>query len=51
MLIDSMIDLILGMGLGMAVNPLIMKVIKSIRQKRRLNAILPEISPFQRPQL
>jgi heme exporter protein D len=43
-----MIDMILGMGLGMVVSPLMMKAIKSIRQKRRVNRILHEISEFQR---
>jgi glucose uptake protein GlcU len=48
MLVNSMIDMILGMSLGMVVSPLMMKAFKSIRQKRRVNRILHEISEFQR---
>jgi hypothetical protein len=43
-----MIDMILGMGLGMAVSPLMMKLLKNFRQKRRINRILHEITELQR---
>ncbi|MFN2435150.1 MAG: hypothetical protein ABR515_07220 [Nitrososphaeraceae archaeon] len=49
MIIDSMIDMVLGMGLGMVASPLMMKAIKSLKQKRRINRILDEISELQRP--
>jgi hypothetical protein len=48
MIIDSMIDMVLGMGLGMIASPLMMKALKNIRQKRRINRILHEISELQR---
>lgn len=48
MFIDSMIDMILGMALGMVASPLMMKAIKNVKQKRRINRILHEISELQR---
>ena len=48
MIIDSMVDMILGMGLGMAVSPIMMKAIKNVIQKRRINRILHEISELKR---
>lgn len=38
----------LGMILGMAVSPLMMKAIKNMRQSRRVNRILREISEIQK---
>lgn len=48
MIIDSMIDMVLGMGVGMIASPLMMRTLKNIRQKRRINRILHEISELQR---
>jgi hypothetical protein len=48
MLIDTMIDMILGMGLGMVASPLMMRALKSIKQKRRIDRILQEVAELQR---
>ncbi len=45
---DSVINMTIGMILGMAVCPLMMKGIKSIRQSIRVNRILREISEIQK---
>ena len=47
MLIDSMIDMILGMGVGMVASPLMMRAIKTIKQKRRIDRILQEIAELK----
>ena len=46
---DSLINMTLGMILGMVVSPLMMKAIKNIRQSRRVNRILRDISEIQKP--
>ena len=38
----SLIDMTLGMILGIAVIPIIMKLIKDVRQRRKVNKILKE---------
>ena len=43
-----MIDMTLGMILGMAVCPIMMKAIKNLRQSIRVNRILREISDIQK---
>jgi hypothetical protein len=43
-----MIDLIIGMIIGMAVSPIMMKLIKVVRQRRRVSKILHEISELQK---
>jgi hypothetical protein len=48
MLGDAMINMIAGMILGMAVSPIMMKTIKSVRQSIRVNRILREISDTQK---
>jgi hypothetical protein len=48
MLSDTIINMTLGMILGMAVCPLMMKAIKSFRQRLRVNKILREISEIQK---
>ena len=48
MLSDTLFNMTLGMILGMAVCPLMMKAIKSIRQIIRVNRILREISETQK---
>ena len=45
---ETLIDMTLGMIIGMAVCPLMMKAIKSIRQSMRVNRILREISEIQK---
>lgn len=47
MLISTIIDMILGMILGMVASPIMMKAIKSIRQKRKVNKILREAADQQ----
>jgi membrane protease subunit (stomatin/prohibitin family) len=47
MLISTMTDMILGMILGMVASPIMMKAIKSIRQKRKVNKILREAADQQ----
>jgi len=48
MLPDSPINMTIGMILGMAVCPLMMKVIKSLRQSIMVNRILRGISEIQK---
>lgn len=43
-----LIDMIIGMILGMAVSPVMMKIIKVIRQRRRVSKLLHEISELQK---
>ncbi len=38
----------MGMILGMAASPLMMKAIKAVRQRRRVSKILREISELQK---
>ena len=38
----SLIDMTLGMILGMALSPLMMKLIKDLRQRMKVNKILKE---------
>jgi hypothetical protein len=48
MLGDILINMTIGMILGMAVCPIMMKAIKNIRQSIRVNRILREISDIQK---
>ena len=48
MMFDMLVDMTIGMILGMAVSPLMMKGIKTIRQKRRISKMLDEISELKR---
>lgn len=41
-------DMIIGMVLGMVASPLMMKAIKSIKQRRRVSRMLREISELQK---
>jgi uncharacterized membrane protein YciS (DUF1049 family) len=50
MLSETLFNMTIGMILGMAICPLMMKAIKSIRQKIRVNRILREISEIQNNQ-
>jgi hypothetical protein len=48
MMIDTLLDMTMGMILGMIASPLMMKGIKVIRQRRKVDRILREISQEQR---
>ena len=48
MMINTLLDMIIGMMLGMIASPLMMKGIKVIRQRRKVNRILREISHERR---
>jgi uncharacterized protein YjgD (DUF1641 family) len=48
MMFDMLLDMTIGMILGMAASPLMMKVIKTIRQKRRISKMLNEISELKK---
>lgn len=43
-----MIDMTIGMILGMAASPLMMKGLKVVRERRKVNRILREISLLQK---
>jgi hypothetical protein len=45
---DMYFDMIIGMVLGMVASPLMMKAIKSIKQRRRVSKMLHEISDLQK---
>jgi hypothetical protein len=45
---DMYFDMIIGMILGMVASPLMMKAIKSIKQRRRVSRMLHEISELQK---
>lgn len=42
------IDMIIGMILGMAASPILMRIIKVVRQRRRVSKLLHEISELQK---
>jgi len=48
MMIDTLLDMIMGMILGMIASPLMMKAMKIIRQRRKVDRILREISHERR---
>jgi hypothetical protein len=48
MMFDTLLDMIIGMILGMIASPLMMKGIKILKQKRKVDRILHEISEEQR---
>jgi hypothetical protein len=48
MMFDMLLDMTIGMILGMAASPVMMKGIKVIRQRRRVSKILHEISELQK---
>ncbi len=47
MMIDTLLDMIIGMMLGMIASPIMMKGIKILRQRRKVDRILREISQNQ----
>jgi hypothetical protein len=50
MMISTFFDMIMGMVLGMIASPIMMKGIKIIRQRRKVDRILRQISKEQRNQ-
>jgi hypothetical protein len=48
MMFDTLIDMTMGMILGMVASPLMMKGIKALRQRRRVSKILHEISELRK---
>jgi hypothetical protein len=48
MMIDALLNMTFGMMLGMIASPLMMKGIKVIRQKRKVDRILRDISQEQK---
>ncbi len=48
MMFDMLLDMTIGMILGMAASPIMMKGIKIIRQKRRISKMLNEISKLRK---
>ena len=48
MMIDTLLDMTIGMILGMVASPIMMKAIKILRQRRKVDRILREISQNQR---
>jgi len=50
-MINTLLDMIMGMILGMIASPLMMKGIKIIRQRRKVDRILRQISKEQKNQV
>lgn len=50
MMISTLLDMIMGMVLGMIASPIMMKGIKIIRQRRKVDRILQQISKEQKIQ-
>ena len=48
MYFDMIIGMVLGMVLGMVASPLMMKAIKSIKQRRRVSRMLREVAELQK---
>lgn len=46
--VDMYFDMIIGMVLGMVASPLMMKAIRSIKQRRRVSRMLHETSDLQK---
>jgi hypothetical protein len=47
MMFDALLDMTIGMTLGMIASPVMMKAVKIIRQRRKVDKILREISQEQ----
>jgi ribosomal protein S17 len=47
MMIDTLMDMTIGMILGMVASPIMMRAIKILRQRRKVDKILREISEDQ----
>jgi hypothetical protein len=48
MVINMLFDMTVGMVLGMVASPLMMKAIKSIRQRRKVSKMLREVAELQK---
>jgi hypothetical protein len=48
MMFDMLLDMTIGMILGMVASPLMMKGIKTMRQKRRISKMLNDISELKK---
>jgi hypothetical protein len=48
MMFDMLLDMTIGMILGMAASPIMMKGIKVIKQRRRISKMLHEISELKK---
>jgi hypothetical protein len=48
MMFDMLLDMTIGMILGMAASPIMMKGIKTMRQKRKISKMLNEISELKK---
>ena len=48
MMINMLLDVTMGMILGMIASPLMMKGIKELRQRRRISKMLREISELKK---
>jgi hypothetical protein len=44
---STMLDMLLGMLLGMIASPVMMKALKSLRQRRKVNRLLREAADIQ----
>ena len=48
MIVNMVVDMTIGMVLGMVASPLMMKAIKSIRQRRKVSKMLREVAELQK---
>jgi hypothetical protein len=48
MVISTMVDMLLGMILGMIASPLMMKLIRSLQQRRKVDKLLREAADLQK---
>jgi heme exporter protein D len=48
MMVNMFFDMTIGMALGMVASPLMMKAIKSIRQRRKVSRMLREVAELQK---
>jgi hypothetical protein len=48
MIIDMFFDMTIGMVLGMVASPLMMKAIKSVKQRRKVSKMLHEVAELQK---
>jgi MFS superfamily sulfate permease-like transporter len=48
MIVNMFFDMTIGMVLGMVASPLMMKAIKSIKQRRKVSKMLREVAELQK---
>ena len=48
MMVNMFFDMTIGMVLGMVASPLMMKAIRSIRQRRKVSRMLREVAELQK---